>query len=76
MRVMAALAALVALWAQAGGAQAQATLETIKARGHIICGTSVGVPGFSLPDDKGAWSGFDIDNCRSLAAFPHGFRTT
>ncbi len=68
MRVITALLALMAVWAQAGGAEAQATLETIKARGHIICGTSVGVPGFSLPDDKGAWSGFDIDGCRALAA--------
>lgn len=49
-------------------AAAQSTLEKIKARGQIACGTSTGVPGFSTPDDKGRWSGFDVDICRALAA--------
>ena len=65
------LAATVALAATLGfsaAASAQSTLETIKARGHLICGTSQGVPGFSAPDDKGQWTGFDTDFCRALAA--------
>lgn len=49
-------------------ATAQTTLEKIKARGQIVCGASLGVPGFSYPDDKGAWTGFDTDMCRALAA--------
>jgi general L-amino acid transport system substrate-binding protein len=49
-------------------ATAQTTLEKIKARGQIVCGASLGVPGFSYPDDKGAWTGFDTDFCRALAA--------
>ncbi|MEQ1648403.1 MAG: amino acid ABC transporter substrate-binding protein [Hyphomicrobiaceae bacterium] len=49
-------------------ASAQSTLERVKARGHLICGTSQGVPGFSAPDDKGNWTGFDTDFCRALAA--------
>jgi general L-amino acid transport system substrate-binding protein len=49
-------------------AAAQTTLEKIKARGQIVCGASLGVPGFSYPDDKGAWTGFDTDMCRALAA--------
>ncbi|MGE5513083.1 MAG: amino acid ABC transporter substrate-binding protein [Bacteroidota bacterium] len=49
-------------------AAAQTTLEKIKTRGHIICGASQGVPGFSFPDDKGQWTGFDTDMCRALAA--------
>ena len=49
-------------------ASAQTTLEKIKARGQIVCGASPGVPGFSYPDDKGAWTGFDTDICRALAA--------
>ncbi len=49
-------------------ASAQTTLEKIKARGQIVCGASLGVPGFSYPDDKGAWTGFDTDICRALAA--------
>jgi general L-amino acid transport system substrate-binding protein len=49
-------------------ANAQTTLEKIKARGQIVCGASLGVPGFSYPDDKGTWTGFDTDMCRALAA--------
>jgi general L-amino acid transport system substrate-binding protein len=49
-------------------AQPVSTLERTKQRGKVSCGTSEGVPGFSLPDDKGNWNGFDIDWCRALAA--------
>jgi general L-amino acid transport system substrate-binding protein len=49
-------------------AQAQTTLERIKQRGHLICGASHGVAGFSLPDAQGQWRGFDVDICRALAA--------
>ena len=44
------------------------TLETVKQRGAVACGVSTGLPGFSDRDDKGAWSGFDVDFCRALAA--------
>jgi general L-amino acid transport system substrate-binding protein len=57
-----------ALSVTASAATAQATLDKVKARGKIICGTSQGVPGFSAPDDKGKWTGFDTDFCRALAA--------
>ncbi len=36
--------------------------------GHLVCGTSEGVPGFSSQDDHGVWRGFDTDMCRALAA--------
>jgi general L-amino acid transport system substrate-binding protein len=49
-------------------ATAQTTLEKVKTRGQIVCGASLGVPGFSYPDDKGTWTGFDTDMCRALAA--------
>ncbi len=62
------IAVLAALASWGSVAQAQSTLEKIKARGQIICGTSQGVPGFSAPDDKGKWIGFDTDFCRALAA--------
>ena len=55
-------AALVAFAAQAG------TLDTIKQRGALICGVSEGLGGFSDRDASGAWNGFDVDFCRSLAA--------
>ncbi len=46
----------------------QKTLETVKARGNINCGVGQGTPGFAFPDDKGNWSGLDVDYCRALAA--------
>jgi general L-amino acid transport system substrate-binding protein len=51
----------------AATAQAQ-TLKTIKDRGQVNCGVSQGLYGFSLADDKGKWSGLDVDFCRALAA--------
>src|SRR5205085_2603625 len=44
------------------------TLDAIKARGHIECGVHLGLPGFSFANDKGEWSGLDVDYCRALAA--------
>ena len=52
-------------------ASAQTTLEKIKTRGQIVCGASLGVPGFSYPDDKGAWTGFDTDICRASVSYTH-----
>lgn len=47
--------------------QAQ-TLKTVKERGTLNCGVSQGLLGFSSLDDKNAWTGFDVDICRALAA--------
>ena len=44
------------------------TLKAVKDRGAIVCGVSQGLPGFSNPDDKGNWTGLDVDFCRALAA--------
>src|SRR5215216_900613 len=44
------------------------TLKTVKQRGSLVCGVSQGLYGFSAPDDKGNWSGFDVDLCRAIAA--------
>ncbi|MBL4732887.1 MAG: amino acid ABC transporter substrate-binding protein [Rhizobiaceae bacterium] len=47
---------------------AAATLDDIKAKGFIQCGVSQGLPGFSNPDEKGNWTGLDVDLCRALGA--------
>lgn len=47
---------------------AATTLETVRNRGYLACGVSQGLPGFSNPDDKGNWSGLDVDFCRAFAA--------
>ncbi|MFZ5736350.1 amino acid ABC transporter substrate-binding protein (PAAT family) [Rhodopseudomonas thermotolerans] len=44
------------------------TLKTVKDRGMLSCGVSQGLPGFSSPDDKGNWTGLDVDVCRAIAA--------
>ncbi|KRE16855.1 amino acid ABC transporter substrate-binding protein [Bosea sp. Root381] len=65
----AAVAALALSMPLGAFAQAQTspTLTRIKERGHVICGTSPGVAGFSIQDAAGRWNGFDIDICRALA---------
>src|SRR3954462_13939530 len=44
------------------------TLKRTLRRDAVLCGVNTGLPGFSLPDDKGNWSGFDVDFCRAIAA--------
>src|SRR5712672_3673604 len=44
------------------------TLKRTIRRGAVLCGVNTGLPGFSIPDDKGNWSGFDVDFCRAIAA--------
>ena len=64
-----ALAGTGALVALIGSAQAQTrTLDTIRQKGVVNCGVSTGVAGFSNPDDKGNWTGFDVDFCRAVSA--------
>ena len=59
----------IALAAGLAGKPASAqTLKTIKDRGMLSCGVTQGLPGFSSPDDKGNWTGLDVDICRAIAA--------
>src|SRR3979409_271213 len=44
------------------------TLKRPSRRGDVLCGVNAGLPGFSIPDDKGNWTGFDVDFCRAVAA--------
>jgi general L-amino acid transport system substrate-binding protein len=44
------------------------TLKRTIKRDAVLCGVNTGLPGFSIPDDKGNWSGFDVDICRAVAA--------
>jgi general L-amino acid transport system substrate-binding protein len=59
------LVIVAGLSAQSATAQ---TLKTVKDRGMLSCGVSQGLPGFSSPDDKGTWTGLDVDICRAIAA--------
>ena len=62
------LGAIAAATMVAGAASAQATLEAVKARGELICGSNTGLTGFGAPDANGNWAGFDVDLCRAGAA--------
>src|SRR3954464_14665235 len=44
------------------------TLKRTVKRDAVHCGVNSGLPGFSAKDDKGNWSGFDVDFCRAIAA--------
>ncbi len=57
-----AASALVAGFASAG------TLDDVKARGELICGSNTGLTGFGAPDANGEWQGFDVALCRAVAA--------
>jgi general L-amino acid transport system substrate-binding protein len=63
--VVSAIAALCLCTPISAGAQ---TLKKVIDRGALICGVTQGLPGFSNPDDKGTWTGFDVDFCRALAS--------
>ena len=63
----AGLAALVAVAGTTGVMAQGKGLDAIKARGTLLCGVSPGVPGYAQPDDKGVWTGLDVDYCRALA---------
>lgn len=53
-------------------AQAGEVLDRVKAKGFVQCGVSQGLPGFSNTDEKGNWSGLDVDFCRAVAAAVFG----
>jgi general L-amino acid transport system substrate-binding protein len=56
----------------AGTAHAQSTLDSVRSKGFVACGTNTGLAGFSQPDSKGVWRGIDVDVCRAVAAAVFG----
>jgi general L-amino acid transport system substrate-binding protein len=44
------------------------TLENVKKAGHLKCGVSTGLPGFSEVGADKKWKGLDVDVCRAVAA--------
>jgi general L-amino acid transport system substrate-binding protein len=63
-RMLWAAAMACGITAQAGAA----TLDTVKQRGALNCGTNGNLAGFGLPDAQGNWTGLDVDYCRAIAA--------
>ncbi|MCA0424433.1 MAG: amino acid ABC transporter substrate-binding protein [Proteobacteria bacterium] len=54
------------------GAATAGTLDDVKARGTLSCGSNTGLAGFGQPDAQGHWNGFDVDYCRAVAAAVFG----
>jgi general L-amino acid transport system substrate-binding protein len=67
-RLLVTIGSVMALGTMGTVALADPTLEKVKQRGVIVCGVHEGLPGFGLPDEKGNWSGLDVDFCRAYAA--------
>lgn len=53
----------------------ESTLDIVKKRGHLNCIIGNSFSGFYTVDEKGEWSGMDIDICRSVAAAVFGDKT-
>jgi len=62
-------AALLGLFAiSTDRADAGPTLDTVKARGKLVCAANGNRAGFSSLDSRGQWKGMDVDTCRAIAA--------
>ena len=46
---------------------AETRLERIRQRGVLVCGVAPGIVGFARVDDRGRYTGLDVDVCRALA---------
>ena len=65
---IAAGALMAAATLAATPAMAGKTLDAIKQRGQLICGTNPSLPGFAAADSQGNWTGLDVDVCKAIAA--------
>ena len=46
----------------------ESVLDRVKNRGRLICGVHGSLPGFGFLNERGEWTGFDIDYGRAIAA--------
>ena len=67
-RAIATIAVGLAATLMAAAASAQATLNNVKQKGFLTCGSNTGLAGFGVPDAQGNWTGLDVDFCRAIAA--------
>ena len=72
-KLLLAMALGLATVLPSGHALAGKDLDTVKARGVLICGVAAGgLAGFMLADSQGKWTGLDVDVCRAVAAVLFG----
>lgn len=68
MQLRSLLAVAVGLVLGASSVQAGEVLNKIKADGKLVCIVNPNSPGFSVPDSKGVFQGFNVEFCRMAAA--------
>ena len=68
MKITSLAAAAAVVGVMAAPVAHGATLDDVKARGTLNCGTNTGLVGFAFTDDSGNWQGFDIAICKAIAA--------
>jgi len=66
-KIIGAVVAMATVFGLASVANA-GTLDNVKAKGQLVCGANPGTAGFGVPDEKGNWTGLDVDYCRAIAA--------
>ncbi|UDL96532.1 amino acid ABC transporter substrate-binding protein [Lichenihabitans sp. PAMC28606] len=59
---------MVAALAASTAVASAATLDTVKQKNVLTCGVNPSLAGFGIPDDKGQFTGLDVDFCRAVAA--------
>ncbi len=72
MLLIAVMAICALLFSLTAVNAAESTLDTVKKRGYLNCIIGNSFSGFYTVDEKGNWSGMDIDICRSVAAAVFG----
>jgi len=68
-RILISMALGAAMVLQTGNAMAGKDLDSVRARGQLICGVAVGgIAGFMTVDNQGKWTGMNVDICRAVSA--------
>ena len=67
-----AVAVVLALPMVTAGMAVAGTLDDVRAKGFIQAGVNGDLFGFGKPDEKGVWSGLDVDTARAIAAAVFG----
>src|SRR5580692_4366383 len=67
-RILIALALLLLPLSARAQGSGSVTLDAVRGRGQLLCGTSGTIAGFALADSTGIIRGMDADACRAIAA--------
>jgi general L-amino acid transport system substrate-binding protein len=67
-RAIATIAFGLAASVLATAASAQATLNNVKQKGFLSCGSNPSLAGCGVPDAQGNWTGMDVEFCRAISA--------